>query len=174
MINVLEFSMLHEYEYAWNISARSCFYLFHQLKKCMVLYRYELATGIDVPFIWSKFGTNDPNRIIYEKLIGDSIILFHLDVYKKEPDKLRYLIDWCRINYINLYLPIEDFDINKISYSMRDDTHLPILSSIIDEYEVKRYDLRNIKYDNPFEIDLAIAKKMKPLLRDIRLDNLLD
>ena len=57
---------------------------------------------------------------------------------------------------------------------MRDDTHLPILSSIIDEYEVKRYDLRNIKYDNPFEIDLAIAKKMKPLLRDIRLDNLLD
>lgn len=174
MINVLEFSMLHEYKHAWNMSARACFFLFSQLKKCMVLYRYELATGIEVPFIWSKFGTSDPNKIMYEKLFGDSIILFHLDVYKNDPQKLRYLIDWCRMYDINLYLPMEDFDRNKVSYSMRDNSHIPILSSIIDEYEVKRYDLRNINYNNSSQIESAISEKMKPLLRDIKLGKLLD
>ena len=78
------------------------------------------------------------------------------------------------MNDIDLYLPIEDFDRNKISYSMRDNSHIPVLSSIIDEYEVKRYDLRNINYNNSFEIESAISEKMKPLLRDIKLNGLLD
>jgi hypothetical protein len=166
--------MLHEYKHAWNMSARACFFLFSQLEKCMVLYRYELATGLEVPYIRTKFGTSDPNRIIYERLLGNSIMLFHLDVFKNDSQKLRYLIDWCRMYDINLYLPMEDFDRNKVSYSMRDNTHIPILSSIIDEYEVKRYDLRNINYNNSSQIESAISEKMKPLLRDIKLKNLLD
>jgi len=171
MINVLNFSMTHEYKHAWNTSARACFFLFTQLKKCMILYKYELASGLEVPFIWTKFGTGNPDKIVYEKLIGDSIILFHLDVFQRDPEKLRYLIDWCLNNNINLYIPFENFSINKVRLN-KDNEHLLMISNILDEYQLRKYDMTNIVYNNESEIESKIKEKLMPLLRDIKLKNL--
>jgi len=172
MINVLKFSMLHEYKFAWNISARTCFTLFKNMERCMVLYRYKIATGFEVPFIWQKFGTSNPSKIKFEKLNGDSLIIFHLDVFKTETYVLKDLLDWCLEKNIDIYIPVCDFENKKIREN-EETSHLFEISDILKEYDYKEYDLVNIKYNSSLEIDSAIYDSLKPLLRDIKIKNLL-
>lgn len=172
MINLLEFETLHEYKHAWNTSARSLFLLYTSISNCLILYKYKLPMGIEVPKVLNKFGTGNADRITYEKLIGDSIILFHLDVFKSNPEKIRYLMDWCLMNDIDLYIPMINF--NSKWYSFRtDNDHFVKIDYIISEYQVKKYDLKEIKYNRDSEIQNAIFEKMKPLLRDIKIRRLL-
>ena len=78
MINVLEFSTTSEYKFAWNVSARTLFYIFDNLTDCMILYRYKLAES---HYIFRKFGASNPDKIVFDKLDGKNLLLFHLDVY---------------------------------------------------------------------------------------------
>ena len=168
MINLLQFDTINEYGLAWNISARTLLMLCNKIDNCLLIYKYKLPTGKNVPIIVNKFGVTHQDKIIYEKLKGDSIILFHLDVFMQEPKKIRYLLDWCLQNDIGLYIPTVDFD-SKWLYFNRKIEHLLEITQIISEYELKKWDLKEIKYNTDSEIDGVIFEKLKPLLRDISI-----
>jgi len=162
MINVLEFDNLHEYKHAWNMSARACFYIFENLDRCMILYRYKLSDS----FIWRKFGVSDPSTIKFDKFEGDSLFIFHLDIYKKNTEELSKLLDYCLEKNIEVYIPIRS--------SRMDDEHIHLIKDILDSYETRRYDMTNMSYNSKDEIEKSIIEKTKPIIRDIRLKNLLD
>jgi len=172
MINVIQFESLHEFGHAWNTSARALFLLCKKIDNCLILYKYKLAIGKQVPVILNKFGTGNQDKIIYEKLKGDSIILFHLDVFKLDPEKIRYLLDWCLQNDIELYIPMVDYDSKWLSYRNANE-HILKIDCILSEYEVKKWDLKEIKYNTDSEVDGAIFEKLKPLLRDISIRKLI-
>ena len=168
MINLLEFSMNHEFKHAWNLSARTCYHIIDNLTDCMVLYKYKLSD----PYIFTKYGSNDPERINFEKLVGNSLFLFHLDVYKNKTERLKDLIDWSIENEIDIYIPWCDPKTDH--WFQEDDKHRNTIKEIIDKYEYAYYDFSDIKYNNDFELQKSIIERTKPILRDIRLRNLLD
>jgi len=168
MINLLEFSMNHEFKHAWNLSARTCYHIIDNLTDCMVLYKYKLSD----PYIFWKFGTSDPDRINFDKLNGSNIFLFHLDVYKNKTEKLKDLIDWSIENEIDIFIP---WSSQQNDYFFQEkDQHRHKIKEILDNYEYVYYDFSDIKYNNDSELQKSIIEKTKPILRDLRLRNLLD
>ena len=166
MINVLEFDMTHEYKHAWNVSARACFHIFEYLDKCMILYRYKLSNG----FIWRKFGISNPSKIKFDKLDGDSLFIFHLDVYKESTLELNDLLDYCLEKNIDVYIPLINEDSKRsLGY---DDSHIILIRDILDRYETNRYDFKKITYNKTSEIESSIIEVTKPLLRDIKMRKL--
>jgi len=134
----------------------------------MVLYKYKLSD----PYIFWKFGTSDPDRINFDKLNGSNIFLFHLDVYKNKTEKLKDLIDWSIENEIDIFIPWSD---PKTDYWFQEeDKHRHTIREILDNYEYVYYDFSDIKYNNDSELQKSIIEKTKPILRDLRLRNLLD
>ena len=167
MINVLEFSNLFEYKHAWNMSARACYYIFENLDRCQILYKYKLSDG----FIYSKFGVSDATKINFEKINGDSIFIFHLDIFEKSVDELPKLLDFCLEKNIDVYIPmvVENAPVRE----GRKYTHIEKIREILEGYETNRYDFTNMSYNNKNEIESAIIEKSKPLIRDIKLRGLL-
>jgi hypothetical protein len=166
MINVLEFDMTHEYKHAWNVSARTCFHIFENLDRCMILYRYKLSNG----FIWRKFGISNPSKIKFDKLDGDSLFIFHLDVYKEYTVELNDLLDYCLEKNIDVYIPLINEDSKRsLGY---DDSHIILIRDILDRYETNRYDFKKITYNKTSEIESSIIEATKPLIRDIKMRKL--
>jgi hypothetical protein len=166
MINVLEFDHLHEYKHAWNMSARACYYIFENLDRCMILYRYKLSDGL----IWQKFGVSNPNKIKFDKLDGDSLFIFHLDIYKESTVELNDLLDYCLEKNIDVYIPLISEDSKRrLGY---DDSHIILIRDILDRYETNRYELKNITYNKTSEIESSIIEATKPLIRDIKMRKL--
>jgi hypothetical protein len=166
MINVLEFDMTHEYKHAWNVSARTCFHIFETLDRCMILYRYKLSNG----FIWRKFGISNPSKIKFDKLDGDSLFIFHLDVYKESTVELNDLLDYCLEKNIDVYIPLINEDSKRsLGY---DDSHIILIRDILDRYETNRYDFKKITYNKTSEIESSIIEATKPLIRDIKMRKL--
>jgi hypothetical protein len=166
MINVLEFDMTHEYKHAWNVSARTCFHIFETLDRCMILYRYKLSNG----FIWRKFGISNPSKIKFDKLDGDSLFIFHLDVYKESTVELNDLLDYCLEKNIDVYIPLINEDSKRsLGY---DDSHIILIRDILDRYETNRYDFKKITYNKTSEIESSIIEVTKPLIRDIKMRKL--
>ncbi len=168
MINLLEFSMNHEFKHAWNTSARTCYHIIEDLKECMLLYKYKLAD----PYIFWKFGTSDPDRIDLDKLNGKNLFLFHLDVYKTKTEKLKDLIDWSVESGIDLFIYWSDPKTDH--WFQEDDKHRYEIKEILDKYDYVYYDFTDMKYNNETELKRLIVEKTKPILRDIKLRNLLD
>jgi hypothetical protein len=168
MINLLEFSMNHEFKHAWNASARVCYHIIENLSDCMLLYKYKLAD----PYIFWKFGTSDPDKIDFDKLNGGNIFLFHLDVYKEKTQKIKDIIDWSIESEIDFYIPWSNPKTDH--WFQEDDKHRYEIKEILDKYQYNHYDFSDIKYKNDSELQISIIERTKPILRDIKLRNLLD
>ena len=162
MINVLEFSTNSEYKFAWNYSTRTLFYIFENLTDCMILYKYKLSGG---KFILRKFGINNPDKIIFNKLNGENLILFHLDIYKESTNKLRDLLDYCLENNIDVYL----------HHYYSNENHIQTINEILEEYHINRYEFKDldIKHYGKSQIEKNIIEKTKILIREINLKKLL-
>lgn len=164
MINVLKFSMGHEYKHAWNFSARTCNYIHEHLEDCMVLYRYKLVGGSSI-YCSSKYGVVDPVNIDFSKINGKSIFLYHLDVYKKSTHLFKDLLDYCLLNNIDIY----------ISMPNHWQTHIGEIQEILKQYDVNYYDLNGSwSYNRVVSIDDLISDITKNLIRDIKMNRLLD
>ena len=165
MINVLEMDMSIEYKLAWNVAARSCYQIFYSLPECMLLYRHQISE----PYICTKFGCNHPNRIDLSKLDGKNLMLFHVDVYKEDTHKIKDLIDYCQSNNIDMWIP---FPLKNLWRN--EESHLEIMKDILNSYQYNTYDLTGMNYRSESDINILIREKTKPILRDLRLRNLLD
>jgi len=164
MINVLEMDMSIDYKFAWNIAARSCLKLYNQLDDCMLIYKYKIAE----PYIWSKFGCSHPGRIDFTKLDGKNLFLLHLDVYKEDTFKLKDLIDYCQSNNIDFWIGINSGSIWK-----EEEPHLKQIRDIVEKYDHNSFDLKGMKYRNENELNALIKSRLQPIIRDIKLRNLL-
>jgi hypothetical protein len=134
----------------------------------MVLYKYKLSD----PYIFTKYGSNDPERINFEKLVGNSLFLFHLDVYKNKTERLKDLIDWSIENEIDIFIP---WSSQQNDYFFQEkDQHRHTIKEILDKYEYAYYDFSDIKYDNDSELQKTIIESTKPILRDSKLRNIFD
>ena len=158
--------MSHEYKHAWNVSARTCFHIFENLDRCMILYRYKLSDGL----IWQKFGVSNPSKIEFDKLDGDSLFIFHLDIYKESTVELNDLLDYCLEKNIDVYIPLISEDSKrKLGY---DNSHIILIRDILDRYETNSYDFKKITYNKTSEIESSIIEVTKSLIRDIKMKKL--
>jgi hypothetical protein len=132
----------------------------------MILYRYKLSNG----FIWRKFGISNPSKIKFDKLDGDSLFIFHLDVYKESTVELNDLLDYCLEKNIDVYIPLISEDSKRsLGY---DNSHIILIRDILDRYETNRYDFKKITYNKTSEIESSIIEATKPLIRDIKMRKL--
>ena len=168
MINLLEFSMNHEFKHAWNASARTCYFIFENLTDCMLIYKYKLSD----PYIFYKFGTGDPDRIDFEKLDGKSIFLFHLDIYRQKVEHIKNLIDFSIEKNIDIYIPW--CNPKNDHWFSEEDQYKIKFKEILDNYNYNCYDFTNMKYNKESELYPLIIERTKLILRDIKLKNLLD
>ena len=157
MINVLDFDMDVNYKFAWNIAARSIYHLNDNLEECMILYKYKLSDDI-----WSKFGTADPDKIDFEKLLGKSLIIFHSNTFKEKTDRFEELIIFCIERKIDVYIPLSRYT----------QTHIVKMREIIDKFENQYWDFTQMKYDHSYEVPGIISGRLKPLIRQIKLGKL--
>jgi len=165
MINVLEIDMSIDYKFSWNIAARACFQLYHQLDDCMLIYKYKLA---DI-YIWSKFGCSHPGRIDLTKLDGKNLFLIHLDVYKEDTCKLKELIDYCQSNDIDIWIGLSGGIIWREEYP-----HIKQIRDILEKYEHNLFDLKGMNYKSESEINTIIKSRLQPIIRGVKLRKLLD
>lgn len=84
----------------------------HNQLKCLLLYRYK----IDIQSNIFRFGCNNPDRLIFDRFESDYIILYHVEIYKKNPSKIIELFNYCIEKDIDLYLCIR-----RTSYYSKDD-----------------------------------------------------
>ena len=167
MINVLHLDTSISHKLCWNAAARACYQIFYNLSDCMLLYRHQLSE----PYIWSKFGCNDPDKINLDKLQGKNLMLFHIDIYKEQTYKFENLIEHCELNNIDIWISLPDF--KGRPHDGRDD-FLEIIREILRDYRLRRYDLSGMNYRSEGEINGLVREKLKPFFRDIKLKKLLD
>lgn len=72
----------------------------HSKLKCLLLYRYKMN---DIQNIF-KFGCNSPDNLRFDQFECDYIILYHVEIYKKNPSKIIELFNYCIEKDIDLYL----------------------------------------------------------------------
>lgn len=166
MINILLLDTGISHKLCWSAASRACYQIFYNLSDCMLLYRHQLSE----PYIWSKFGCNEPSKIKLEKLQGKNLMLLHLDIYKEQTYKFKDLIEHCELNNIDIWISLPDGD---QPHDGRWD-FLVIIKEILSDYRLRTYELRGMNYRSEAEINVLLREKLRPVFRDIRLKKLLD
>jgi hypothetical protein len=163
MIYLLNFNHhITEYKYAVNSTTNILKTIYDILDDSIILHRYKLA------FLgFRKFQISDPNKIKFDKIDSKNIILYHLDIYSKDTESIRLLLDFCKNNDKDIYIPVSDgIRFHFKSYYEDEFPHRYSIKKIIeDEYEYIKYEFTGSDVINS-QIDL--------MKRDLRLRNLLD
>ena len=103
---------------------------------------------------------------------GKNLILFHLDVYKESTNKFRELLDFCLEKNIDIYIPIHHIR-HLYESTSSNQIHIQSINDILDDYDVNRYNFKDISYNKTSEIQNSIIEVTKPLIREINLRKLL-
>lgn len=78
---------------------------------CFLLYRYKLPNlefdWINPRSIKTKFGTSEPSKIELSKIYSKYVILYHLDAFEKDSDKLLEFFTYCQERQIDVFMPIK-------------------------------------------------------------------
>lgn len=70
-------------------------------KKCLLLHKYKLPKNLKIR---SKYNINKIDKLIYDRLDTDIILLYHLDIFKKDFDEIHNFFNYCNNNKIDVYL----------------------------------------------------------------------
>lgn len=78
---------------------------------CFLLYRYRLP---NLEFDWTnpraiktRFGVNDPDKLDFSKIYSKYVILYHLDAFEKNPERLREFFNYCKEKNIDVFMPMK-------------------------------------------------------------------
>lgn len=128
---------------------------------CFLLYRYKLP---NLEYDWTnpreiktKFGVSHPDKLEFEKIYSKYVILYHLDVFEKNPQKLRDFFIYCQEKEIDVIMPVKkgfqnlfkpDFwaEIKKITSEF--DTHIFKITQVEDEFKFQRIIERELKLND--------------------------
>jgi hypothetical protein len=103
----------------------------------LLLYRYKIKKSIV-----NRYGVNDPEKINFDLIKQNSIIVYHLDIYKEKPTLINELIKFCLLNDRNLFIPTQQdrsFH-NSDNYREKNEYKFDIALEL-DAYDCQYYDM---------------------------------
>ena len=131
---------------------------------CFLLYRYKLPNlefeWINPRTIRTKFGVSDPNKIQLSKIYSKWVILYHIDVFEKEPEKLREFLQYCKDKNIDVFMPVKKGFKNlfkpefwrEVETIVKEfDHHIFQVKEITDEFRFQRMIERELKLNDLFD-----------------------
>lgn len=131
---------------------------------CFLLYRYRLPNleydWINPRTIKTKFGVSDPNKIVLSKIYSKWVILYHVDVFEKDPEKLREFFHYCKDSNIDVVMPIKKGFKNLFNpeYWKQVETilkefehHIFPVKELTDEFRFQRMIERELKLNDLFD-----------------------
>jgi hypothetical protein len=131
---------------------------------CFLIYRYKLPNlyydWVNPRTIPSKWGTSDPDLLDFSKITDCKyVILYHLDTFKKKPERLREFYQWAVDNNVDVIIPIKKdfkhvFDIN----------YWVEIKKITEEFQHIIFPVKEVKDEFRFQ---------KLIERELNLDDLL-
>ena len=170
MINILKFNGSNNYNYSWGISSKVPYNIFKYLDDLMLIYYYKLPSQFADGHYLNKYQCKNQNKIIFDKLKGNNLCIFHIDTWKDNPDSIRDILNYCNSKNIDVWMCIhlsyKEYFNNKRTCIVED------INTILKEYDTNEYDLTN--YSNGSSTtDSYIKEICKPIIRDIQLNKLL-
>lgn len=163
MVYLLEFKgSLYEFNGSFGKTAKALKEIEKSMSRTMMLHRYDLGF-----WCWNKHQCKDPDRLVFDKLVGDRLLLMHLSVYKEFPEKIVPLIEYCEENGIDLIAPVSD---GTPTYTFKSTDPVPgyqmTISGILKDREHVLYDFTDTGSTKNFDA------AMDSMMRDLKLRNL--
>lgn len=168
MIYALEFDKYwesKEYHTDAHSALLSVYDIFRRRKiPCFLLYRYKLPNlfydWVNPREIKTKFGTSDPDKIELSKIYSKYVILYHVDTFEKNTDKLIEFFTYCQERQIEVFMPIKkDFqNLFKPEYWKK-------IESIVKQFDHHIFSVKQVEDEFRFQ---------RIIERDLNLNDLLD
>ena len=102
MIYRLDFPILHEWNNCNSANTKILESIHKLLPESLLLYRYKVRKSII-----NKFGVNDPEKINFDLIKQNSIIVYHLDIFKEKTTSINDLINFCLETNRDLFIPTQ-------------------------------------------------------------------
>jgi hypothetical protein len=98
----LDFPILHEWNNCNSSNTKILESIHKLLPESLLLYRYKVRKSIV-----NKFGVNDPEKINFDLIKQNSIIVYHLDIFKEKTTSINDLIKFCLETNRDLFIPTQ-------------------------------------------------------------------
>lgn len=102
MIYRLDFNILHEWNGCNSSNSKILESIHNLIPDSLLLYRYRVKKSIA-----NKFGVNDPEKINFDLIKQNSIIVYHLDIFKEKTSSINDLIKFCLETNRDLFIPTQ-------------------------------------------------------------------
>ena len=125
---------------------------------CFLLYRYKLP---NLEFEWinpvtinTKFGTKRTDDIDFSKIYSKYVIIYHIDVFEENPNRLKDFLTYCNENKIDVFIPI----ISKFK-SIFKSKYWNEIKDILKDFEINIYKIKEL--EDEFRIQKLIERDLK-------------
>lgn len=102
MIYRLDFHTLYEWSNCNSFNSKTLEQIYKLVPDSLLLYRYKIKKSII-----NRYGVNDPEKINFDLIKQNSIIVYHLDIYKEKPSLINDLVKFCIDTDKDLFIPTE-------------------------------------------------------------------
>ena len=139
MIYRLDFPILHEWNNCKSSNTKILESIHNLLPESLLLYRYKVRKSIV-----NKFGVNDPEKINFDLIKQNSIIVYHLDIFKEKTTSINDLINFCLETNRDLFIPTQQdrYYGSDGNYRKKHEYKFDI-SLELDAYDYQYYDMSN-------------------------------
>lgn len=139
MIYRLDFPILHEWNNCNSSNTKILESIHNLLPESLLLYRYKVRKSIV-----NKFGVNDPEKINFDLIKQNSIIVYHLDIFKEKTTSINDLINFCLVTNRDLFIPTQQdkYYGSDGNYRKKQEYKFDIALEL-DAYDYQYYDMSN-------------------------------
>ena len=139
MIYRLDFPILHEWNNCNSSNTKILESIHNLLPESLLLYRYKVRKSIV-----NRFGVNDPEKISFGLIKQNSIIVYHLDIFKEKTTSINDLINFCLETNRDLFIPTQQdrYYGSDGNYRKKHEYKFDIALEL-DAYDYQYYDMSN-------------------------------
>ena len=139
MIYRLDFPILHEWNNCNSSNTKILESIHNLLPESLLLYRYKVRKSIV-----NRFGVNDPEKISFDLIKQNSIIVYHLDIFKEKTTSINDLINFCLETNRDLFIPTQQdrYYGSDGNYRKKHEYKFDIALEL-DAYDYQYYDMSN-------------------------------
>jgi hypothetical protein len=135
----LDFPILHEWNNCNSSNTKILESIHNLLPESLLLYRYKVRKSIV-----NRFGVNDPEKISFDLIKQNSIIVYHLDIFKEKTTSINDLINFCLETNRDLFIPTQQdrYYGSDGNYRKKHEYKFDIALEL-DAYDYQYYDMSN-------------------------------
>jgi hypothetical protein len=135
----LDFPILHEWNNCNSSNTKILESIHNLLPESLLLYRYKVRKSIV-----NRFGVNDPEKISFGLIKQNSIIVYHLDIFKEKTTSINDLINFCLETNRDLFIPTQQdrYYGSDGNYRKKHEYKFDIALEL-DAYDYQYYDMSN-------------------------------